>query len=65
MKNQNGFIQIPLLVAIIAGILVVVILAFIIYLKNYRLAYCQTLYPSTSSVGREECLTRPLLKFIF
>ena len=48
---------------------VFVALALLIYLKNYRIKYCQTKYPTFKSTyllrEREKCLDRPLDEFIF
>jgi len=51
---------------ILIGACVVAFLIFSAYLKNYRLEYCKTHYPSTNSASaRGRCLQQPLYKFIF
>ena len=51
------------------GIVVVILLIFIIfvYLKEYRLNYCQTKFPTakTRESARIKCIDEPLYKFFF
>lgn len=48
------------------GIFAVVFVVAVIYLKNYRLAFCRTQYTSaTQATVRGKCLRQPLYKFIF
>ena len=51
------------------GIVLVILLIFItfVYLKEYRLNYCQTKFPTakTRESARIKCIDEPLYKFIF
>ncbi len=49
-------------------IVLVTLLAAFLYLKNYRIRYCQTKYSTSTSFSRSfrvKCLNESLHKFIF
>lgn len=51
------------------GIVIVILLIFttFVYLKEYRLNYCQTKFPTatTRTSARIRCIDEPLYKFFF